>query len=381
MVEESKKINHWIQHPSSMSWEDVLWLENLVRRFPFFQSAHTLIAKHYLTEDHILKSKKVNAAATHSLNRQKLRAMLLNNHQAPLSTEAQGNQNPAVQGDLSGIDSIKMVQSPIISEVEAPKDAIPDFSASNNTLQTEATEQESEQKAAHQTPSATSPEPTSGKSSETKENLLGAINKRLEELNELKKERTFQKIKERKEEKTTKPIIQPKEEPLLKESGTPAEPLPDPKTLNPDQNINPSEAQTLHLDAAKKSTEPKEIYESEYGDVLNGDEHNSLDDLLAYIQGQKAKKLDKKPDNKQVDHIVKRFIQEDPKMPKMVPGNEVKAIQKKVNKPKLISENLAVIYAQQGNDSAAIEIYEELSLKYPEKKAYFVSQINNIRKK
>ena len=46
----------------------------------------------------------------------------------------------------------------------------------------------------------------------------------------------------------------------------------------------------------------------------------------------------------------------------------------------LITETLAKIYAQQGNIEKAIKSYRKLSLKYPEKKVYFASQIRQLEK-
>ncbi|WP_462250005.1 hypothetical protein [Ekhidna sp.] len=46
--------------------------------------------------------------------------------------------------------------------------------------------------------------------------------------------------------------------------------------------------------------------------------------------------------------------------------------------PNLASEYLAEIYLHQGNKKRAIEIYEALSLKYPEKKSYFADLISKI---
>ena len=49
-------------------------------------------------------------------------------------------------------------------------------------------------------------------------------------------------------------------------------------------------------------------------------------------------------------------------------------------KKNLASENLANILVQQGKIKKAIKIYEHLILKIPEKKAYFVSQIEKLQK-
>ncbi len=50
-----------------------------------------------------------------------------------------------------------------------------------------------------------------------------------------------------------------------------------------------------------------------------------------------------------------------------------------IRPPELISENLATILIKQGKLDKAIEIYEKLSLKFPEKRAYFASRITDLK--
>jgi tetratricopeptide (TPR) repeat protein len=47
---------------------------------------------------------------------------------------------------------------------------------------------------------------------------------------------------------------------------------------------------------------------------------------------------------------------------------------------KIVTETLANIYYKQGNYTKAIEAYEQLQLKFPEKMSYFANLIEKIKK-
>jgi len=99
-------------------------------------------------------------------------------------------------------------------------------------------------------------------------------------------------------------------------------------------------------------------------------------------QKEPAAKITKKEQNK----IIDRFIKEEPRI---VKGNS-KTLKKDQNDlsvhsvefgEDLVSENLAKIMVKQGKMGKAIDIYKKLIWKYPQKKAYFASQIESIKEK
>ena len=89
-----------------------------------------------------------------------------------------------------------------------------------------------------------------------------------------------------------------------------------------------------------------------------------------------------KKDRKSSRDIINKFIKELPtikyqRKEDMIAEEDL-AEQSAVWDSNLASEYLADIYLHQGNKKRAIEIYEALSLKYPEKKSYFADLISKI---
>ena len=86
----------------------------------------------------------------------------------------------------------------------------------------------------------------------------------------------------------------------------------------------------------------------------------------------------------QEDHIIKKFISEEPQI-KPMPANKIdtenKAKKSSADGGELVSETLAKIYVEQMLYAKALDTYKKLSLKYPEKSTYFASQIKYLELK
>lgn len=82
--------------------------------------------------------------------------------------------------------------------------------------------------------------------------------------------------------------------------------------------------------------------------------------------------------------LIEKFIKADPKI-KRNSSKKKKEKQDDLSVPSvefgddLVSENLAKVLIKQGRKSKAIDIYKKLIWKYPQKKAYFASQIDSLK--
>lgn len=100
---------------------------------------------------------------------------------------------------------------------------------------------------------------------------------------------------------------------------------------------------------------------------------------------QKIGEQHNQDEKKKQKAIIDAIIEKNPTTIRLNPNQDfftanVKAKESLIENEELVTETLARIYALQGNVSKAVRAYEILSLKFPQKSAYFASLIQNLKK-
>ncbi|HSZ72112.1 MAG TPA: hypothetical protein VK750_05510 [Cytophagaceae bacterium] len=127
---------------------------------------------------------------------------------------------------------------------------------------------------------------------------------------------------------------------------------------------------------------PSHIESSQSGDIVSTS--NEVDFLLSYLEHNKRKRRLKNISKDKVNLILNKFIQEEPTI-KPAQKMTVPAVEEDLSEQSSrlenlpASENFAQLLILQGKYSKAIEVFEELMLKNPEKKPYFASRIEDLK--
>ncbi len=315
---ETEKIISYIDHPEQMDKSALPILQDLITKYPYCQTFHLLNAKAQHNTNEIMFDATLRQTAAYAANR-KVLYYLIHQHNAAASTI------PVVVEQAPVTELIaELVQETTIDQPENILE--PAFAEAKNTvLQNELSENISEPK-------------NSGLQNESSE------------------------------------IAQPEEgafsftQWLQKKSGkTPA--------VITAQNL--VSKTNIRLDT---SEEIKSLIQDEIGELILGNVFSE-----GYFASDAA--LAKKPivgNQKQVALIESFIHSEHPKVIKVNKDEKVVNLENKARKSALdtqipVSETLAAIYVKQKLFNKGIEAYEKLSLKYPEKKAYFASLIEEIK--
>jgi len=359
-----------LRKPDSISDSNLIELEELVDESPYFHSAHTVIARASKLLKNSQANKRVNTAAIYATSRKALKKYIQG------ATDFKEVTKSVVEPtkDIATTDVREIPKEVIVEDVKVDETEI--------------------------APSIKN-EPRSLLSTSDHDSLIDEVYDNIEEWRKsrnhflqyelsLQEARTKQEAKQSSDvdkikSKIAKEIIDEEEEVAQAMKG-----LKKPVTKTQKKSTSTKSKKPTSVKATKKPKQAKTASTKKAPSKKAANSKSSLAKKDADSKdGEKKKPKEsissKSASKNQQKTIIDNFITNSPSIQtgKLKDFGELNVdLSQKSNEfpGDIITENLAHIFESQGKADKAISIYEKLILKSPEKKSYFASRIENLKK-
>ena len=432
-----EQFNECIRHPGELGQSSISELTDMVKEYPYFQTAHLLLLKNLHNVESIRYDNQLRYSTAFITNRKVLFSLL---HNRPLGSSLPREEAGPVLTAIPAED----LSEPLADEPPATDDESSAQPAVAEETVAGPLPEPAEQKGG---PPETTTETEEGEVQEkTKESLADQVLKRLEEIKRAQmagQAQPTEPLTGTPEEETIADLIlrEVREARMKKESSAtasisdepPADETPARGTM-PDEDkrtdlldIDDSHEEAVNAAGEEKSGEqetpapelPDDLLELDHRMDATAadstDENTPIDPRESVEHTEKEPPVQKKteplnepsygkysfgqwfnhlykpgvnsPATKtaasEQDKLIDEFIQVNPRItprqkPSDIPSYKDLAADSVVDNDEFLTDTLAKIYISQGYYSKAIFAYEKLSLKFPEKSSYFASQIQKI---
>lgn len=389
----------YMENPDKLSGNDAVLLSGLIKDFPYFQTAHLLYAKSLHNQNSIHYNNQLKVTAACVTDRKVLHRLITKKNEAEIEilppVRALREEDKNVEQAV--IESVKaeVKENNIVPAVEP---AHPESTLKTEDLRIEkAVEQvvKDEVKEKHIEPIITEPVETTVPEEEVpakEEPVNQPEAKETKDQREIIPELEREFIASAADAYIELENLQP--EPLSEEDYIVTEeeevtvkvPEPEKETEVPVETIESD----FVLNTNKETPEVAEKSKAEQDDFDKNKPH-TFSEWIKHAgtvekdetAGTEKKREEKKSGPLSDFDLIDKFIREEPKITRQKteffnPVNMAK--QSVADDITFVSETLAKIYVLQGNYVKALDAYENLRLKYPEKRLYFAAQIKNLRK-
>lgn len=347
MVVDGKHIASFIASPDGLKQENLTEIDELLAKFPYSSSLYILQLKALANSNSLLFEEKLKVAAAHVNDRAHLYELIQSDSSTESVLELE-EENPVEQPPVSEEEE-EVIETAINSE------------AQDDSIETEITATEIEEE---------------------------EENPEIEIADELTAQIMSEAISSAFEHSTDELIETPT-------TQLPEEEITKKETLTEEANLTTAPANEAALTSDSEPIQdeilPQEVSFIEWLKLKkDGTTPIKSDSTISEKKETEStqKTEEKKPSNKmskrEINALLDRFIAEQPSMKKpskdfFKPSDYAKESIEESNEN--VTETLAQIHVMQGNYQKAITAYKQLSLLYPEKKAFFASQIKELEDK
>ncbi len=415
-MQNQEKFLELLKSPYNLDEQSLQWLESYSALFPYCQSLQILLAKNLQNYDKLAFEAQVNKASAHAVDRRKFQRYI-SDRDNPMAREIAHSTTPKTQlsatrdkdeNTVAAEDIAKKIiqkqtrkqeqkqqnesftpSTPLastrttsaVNTEEAPtperekqaRQAEPQFTNHDIKNQEGETTNPTDNQPSEQDPTplpgipAQTQQPAGDKPGEkTPETLLALVKRRISDI----KNRVSPPSQD--EPNSPQPV---EKRTAYKKSTTPesdTSPADDKKPEKPGSNIgNISKEQGFQK--TKSSLKEDFATKETSGKPTKSRSNKEKNDFHPY------EKNSQKPD---INELIDKFLKEKPRIEvkKELPEEQEDLSEESTTEaPDLATETLANVYLKQGKMEKALEIFERLCLKFPEKSSYFAKKILDIK--
>lgn len=368
-----QKFVEFIRKPANLTSKDLEDLESVVETFPYFQNARIILAKGGKIKDLPDSKKKIATAAIYATNRALLKKYIqdeliflrpLEVHESILADKKVAEKAPQVATSPKPAEQRKPEKSTEVEETTPAVKEKPPSSLTNEDIK--------------------KPEPIDAPiSSEVDEHndLDDLITDLWHDIEELRKSKAkFLAIEKRLEEDEAVEKAVEKATKKSKESKPTTK-----KTTATKKTTGSKKSTAKSATSTAKKTATKKTSSTTKKPAAKKSTASAKKTTTPKSKSESPKKEDKTDPKALQNSIIDQFINSEPAMPP-ARKNDGTGSSEDLSKdsaelnPEVASEYLAEIYLEQGNKPRALQIYEKLIVKFPEKSVYFADIIEKLNK-
>jgi len=368
-----------LNQPGAINDRQTEALEKIVTEFPYFQSARALRLKGLYSQNSFQYNFALKVAAAYTTDR----SVLFDFITSDTFTTIQKGLYDQKLAELYGIDVneseivIEKNDEPAIDKVE--QSILTSIKESQTSYEEEAVAEEADTNDSKLAQEAVLTHNTEVDEEETiiESSLPDTSNSEMAEqipAVDALEEIEFVPVEEKPEEAAIEPTTEVVAESNITEQTAEAEEVAELQTpeakLHIGEPLEFSKTETHSFQEWLQLSRIQPIQRDEPTKEIELTEQNPVEEITLEAADPKVKK----------SALIDRFIETNPKIPQMKPDVKAAVIEEpKEDHSALMTETLARVYLEQKKYQKAIQAYEILILKYPEKSSFFADRISEIK--